>query len=311
MSRRPSLRGASAVQPRPSAADRPHRAQGGAAGSLAAWYGENGRHQLPWRQTRDPWAVLVSEVMLQQTPVPRVLPRWSRFLGRWPTPAACAASPLEEVLRDWDGLGYPRRAAALWHCARLVASRPSAPGAGWPRDEAGLRALPGIGPYTARALLVLALGEPSPTPHDVNIARVAARCFLGAESAPARSLDAALAAGRPAGMAPREYTLALLDVGALLCRRRSVACDRCPLGAGCRSRDRLAASGIPAAPRRQPPYAGSMRELRGAVLRAILARPGLGSAELETAVASLPQARRPGAVAEALHGLTRDGLLPG
>ena len=249
--------------------------------------------------------------MLQQTPVSRVLPRWRRFLDRWPTPEACAASPLEEVLREWAGLGYPRRAVALWRCASRIGGHAGGAPPGWPREEAGLRALPGIGPYTARALLVLALGEPSPTPRDVNIARVAARCFLGVEAAPARRLDAALEAARPDGMPRRDYTLALFDVGALLCRRRSVACGSCPLGAGCRSRDRLATAGIPAPRRRQPSYTGSMRELRGAVLRALLARPGLGLAELEAAVASVPLACRPGAVAEAVHGLARDGLLPG
>ncbi|MGA8016572.1 MAG: A/G-specific adenine glycosylase, partial [Candidatus Dormiibacterota bacterium] len=169
---------------------------------LAAWYAGNGRHRLPWRLTRDPWAVLVSEVMLQQTAVARVITRWQRFLDRWPSAEACAASPLDDVLREWDGLGYPRRAASLWRCAGQLAV------SGWPRDEPGLRALPGIGPYTARALLCLALGRPGAPARDVNLSRVAARCFLGVESAPGRALDSALVVSRPPGMSARDHTLA-------------------------------------------------------------------------------------------------------
>jgi A/G-specific adenine glycosylase len=269
---------------------------------LAAWYAAEGRHRLPWRHTRNPWAVLVSEVMLQQTPTARVLPRWERFMARWPTPESCAGAPLDDVLREWDGLGYPRRAAALWRCAGMVA------GEGWPGDEAGLRALPGVGPYTARALLCLALDRPGAPARDVNLGRVAARCFLGVESAPGSPLDAALIAHRPPEMGWRDYTLALFDVGALLCRRRSAACDRCPLAPACLSRERLA-GGVPPARRKQAPYPGSMRQLRGAVLRAMLAQPGQDFAELERAVAAVPAAARSGAVAEALAGLRRDGLL--
>ena len=269
---------------------------------LAAWYRTAGRHGLPWRLTRDPWAVLVSEVMLQQTPVTRVLPRWGRFLDRWPTPASCAAASLEEVLREWDGLGYPRRAAGLWRCAGVVAS------GGWPADEPGLRALPGVGPYTARALLCLAFDRPGAPARDVNLGRVAARCFLGVETACGTRLDAALTAQRPEEMSWRDFTLALFDVGALLCRRRNAACGLCPLAPGCRSRERLAA-GVDPPPRKQAPYSGSMRQLRGAVLRAMLDEPEQGAAALERAVAGVPAAARPGAVAEALAGLRRDGLL--
>jgi A/G-specific adenine glycosylase len=269
---------------------------------LAAWYADAGRHDLPWRQTRDPWAVLVSEVMLQQTPVTRVLTRWRPFLERWPTPESCAGARLDDVLREWGGLGYPRRAAGLWHSAAIIAA------SGWPADEAGLRSLPGVGPYTARALLCLALDHPGAPARDVNLSRVAARCFLGVESAPGGRLDAALEARRPPGMSCRDYTLALFDVGALLCRRRAVACGRCPLAPECASRARLAA-GAEAPPRKQAPYVGSMRQLRGAVLRSMLAQPGLSVGALERAVAAVPAAGRPGAVVEALASLRREGLL--
>jgi A/G-specific adenine glycosylase len=273
-----------------------------ATAGLAAWYAAGGRHALPWRQTRDPWAVLVSEVMLQQTPVARVLSRWSRFLERWPTPESCAAASLDEVLREWDGLGYPRRAAALWCSATMIAA------GGWPSDETGLRSLPGVGPYTARALLCLAFDRPGAPARDVNLGRVAARCYLGVETAPGARLDAALETHRPASMSWRDYTLALFDVGALLCRRRSAACERCPLAPGCASRARLA-DGVEAPPRKQAPYPGSMRQLRGAVLRAMLARPDQSVAELERAVAALPAAAQPGAVVEALAALRREGLV--
>lgn len=270
--------------------------------SLAGWFTAHGRHHLPWRRTRDPWVVLVSEVMLQQTSVARVLGRWERFIDRWPSPESCAAAALGDVLAEWEGLGYPRRALRLWRTAQALSA------AGWPADEAGLRALPGVGAYTARALLCFALGSPAGPPRDVNLSRVAARCFGGAEHLPAASLDALITRHRPVAMGEREYAYALFDVGALLCRRGSVACRACPLAGGCRSRDRLAA-GVPAAPRRQPAYPGSMRELRGAVLRSMLARPGLSFTELEASLGSAAAARRPGAVAEALAGLRLDGLL--
>src|SRR2546428_3492787 len=142
---------------------------------LARWYVAGGRHDLPWRHTCDPWAVLVSEVMLQQTQVSRALPRWGPFMRRWPTPHSLAAAPLVDLLRAWQGLGYPRRARDLQRSAALISA------VGWPRDERALRALPGVGEYTARALLVFAFAAPARLPRDVNIARVTARAALGVE----------------------------------------------------------------------------------------------------------------------------------
>jgi A/G-specific adenine glycosylase len=248
--------------------------------------------------------VLVSEVMLQQTSVTRVLPRWERFLRRWPDPAACAAAPLDDVLREWDGLGYPRRARALRDTAAVVAAT------GWPADEAGLRRLPGIGAYTARALLAFAFDPDSPAPpRDVNLGRVAARAALGAEpvGVPPATLDAAIVAARPPALPMREYAFALFDVGALLCGAHSARCERCPL-ASCAARGRS----IPAGPtRRRPRYEGSMRQLRGEILRALLSGDAPRSADdLERRVAGVAAVRRrPGALAEALAGLADDGLV--
>lgn len=278
------------------------------ADPLHDWYRVHGRHHLPWRHTRDPWAVLVSEVMLQQTPVARVLPRWGAFLERWPDPAACATAPLPEILRFWTGLGYPRRARALWQTAAIVAA------AGWPAGEAGLQRLPGVGVYTARALLVLAFGAADVPPRDVNAGRVTARAALGVEAhqATPAQLDAALRASRPPGVSSRDQTLALFDLGATVCTARTPACGVCPVRARCASAERLrTAPALPPA-HRQPAYAGSQRQLRGAVLRALLdAAPPCTLAELRWRVASVAAAALdPGAVEAALAGLAADALLP-
>jgi A/G-specific adenine glycosylase len=274
--------------------------------ALSAWYEEQGRHHLPWRLTRDPWAVLVSEVMLQQTSVARVLPRWESFLRRWPTPTTCAQAGLDDVLREWQGLGYPRRAAALHGTATHVAAH------GWPRDEAALRALPGIGAYTARALLAFAFDADVLPPRDVNLGRVAARAALGVElhQATPQQLDAALATSRPAHVSPREHAYALFDLGATICTARRPHCGECPLTA-CPSRARLDGGAPPEqAPRRQAPWPGSMRQLRGAVLREMLSdTPPPTLDELHQRVAAIPASAQDGAVAEALTGLQRDGLL--
>jgi len=274
---------------------------------LAAWYAQHGRHALPWRHTRDPWAVLVSEVMLQQTSVARVLPRWEAFLRRWPNPEQCADASLEDVLREWSGLGYPRRAAAL-HRAAIAVARD-----GWPTTEAALRALPGIGPYTARALLAFAFDVEVAPPRDVNLGRVAARAGLGVElhQAPSRQLDDTLLVSRPSGLSAREHAFALFDLGATVCRARRPRCAECPL-ATCASRHRFdnGATATPPSPRRQGPYAGSMRQLRGEVLRALVgAAPPRTWPELLRRVAGAPAAATPGALEQAVDGLHRDGLL--
>ncbi|MEO8898716.1 MAG: A/G-specific adenine glycosylase [Candidatus Dormibacter sp.] len=270
--------------------------------SLPTWFAEHGRHHLPWRLTTDPWRVLVSEVMLQQTSVGRVLPRWDRFLCRWPDAAVCAAASLDDVLREWQGLGYPRRARALW----LTAARVTA--GGWPADDVGLQALPGVGSYTARALLAFSdVGTARVPPRDVNIGRVAARAVLGSEPAhvSASVLDAVIGESRPPGMPIREYTYALFDVGALHCRSQP-RCEGCPLAHGCAFRR----SGAVVVRRHHPRYQGSLRQLRGAILATVLENPRLASASLRRAVSGIAGAT-PQRFDEAFASLVIDGLLPG
>ncbi len=271
---------------------------------LARWYEVHGRHELPWRATGEPWAILVSEVMLQQTQVARVAGRWESFMALWPTPEACAAVPLAAVLREWQGLGYPRRARGLHHTARAVAAD------GWPGTEAGLRALPGVGAYTARALRVLAFGASTIPPQDVNIARITARAALGKEPQDVRqpSIEEQLAAGRPRSLSARAFTYALFDAGALHCRARPL-CHGCPLTATCASRSRLA-SAPPDRGQRAPRYHGSTRELRGAVLRAMLADPVPASiAELQQRAGAPAAGRTATDVALILDALVHEGLV--
>lgn len=193
---------------------------------LLEWFGERQR-DLPWRRTRDPWAVLVAELMLQQTQVARVVPRYEAFLERWPTPAACAASPLGEVVAAWAGLGYNRRAVNLHRCAvAVVASH----GGRLPASLAELLALPGIGPYTARAVLAFAHERDGVGVLDTNAARVHARWSgrtLGRAEAQALA-DAAVPVG-----ASWAWNQAILDLGATVCRARTPACDACPTAARC------------------------------------------------------------------------------
>jgi A/G-specific adenine glycosylase len=217
---------------------------------LLVWYEEN-RRPLPWRETNDPYAILVSEVMAQQTQVDRVVPRWQRWLERWPTIEALAAAPAADVIREWQGLGYNRRALSLHRAARHVAAH------GWPDD---LTELPGVGRYTADAVACFALGR-DVLPLDVNVRRVQERS--------GRSFTAAAAQ-------------ALMDLGATVCLARIPRCDRCPLAADCPSR------GLRFQPlRKQGPFEGSFRQRRAATLR-LVADDAKPLAELDAeAVASL------------------------
>ena len=229
---------------------------------LFAW-SQSQDGELPWRSTRDPYAVLVCEVMSQQTQIERVRLYWERWVARWPTVGALAAAPLADVLRAWQGLGYPRRARDLHACARRIASE------GWP-DPERLTELPGVGRYTASAIRCFAL-EQAVLPRDANVRRVLARRFPG---------------GLAASADPWRLAGALMDVGRAHCRARP-RCDGCPLRDGCLVA--LEAGGWDPVPRRrrQAAYAGSLRARRGALLRAALAGERPAAAADPQAAASL------------------------
>ncbi len=179
---------------------------------------------LPWRRSRDPWAVLVSEVMLQQTQVARVVPKWIAFMDRFPDASTCATAPLGDVLRQWQGLGYPRRARNLHATAQRVTELGQ-----FPRDLEGLLALPGIGPYTARAVMAFAF-ELDAAVADTNIARVYAR--VTGERLTAKRLQTMADDALPKGDA-WTWNQCLMDLGAVLCRPTNPGCDDCPLIGRC------------------------------------------------------------------------------
>ncbi|MCU1394576.1 MAG: A/G-specific adenine glycosylase [Ilumatobacteraceae bacterium] len=221
---------------------------------------------LPWRQTRDPWAVLVSEVMLQQTQVDRVVPRWFEFLETYPTAEACAGAGLGDVLRLWQGLGYPRRARNLHAAAQRVAELGE-----FPRTLEGLLALPGVGPYTARALLAFAFEEPAAVV-DTNIARVFAR--VAGHRLTAREVQA-LADGAVPGEQVWAWNQCLMDLGAVLCRPSSPRCTACPLLADCAYHGvgDDPAPGSAGVSVRQSPFEGSDRQGRGRLMKALGSAP--------------------------------------
>lgn len=201
---------------------------------LLAWFEAN-RRALPWRDTADPYAILVSEVMAQQTQVERVVPRWERWLERWPTVDALAAAPPADVIAEWQGLGYNRRALNLHRAAQQIAAH------GWPDD---LTDLPGVGRYTADAVACFAYGR-DVLPEDVNIRRIVERTRTRFSSASAQ---------------------ALMDLGAAVCLARIPRCGICPLAGACPSR------GSRYEPlRKQGPFEGSFRQRRARALRTVVA----------------------------------------
>lgn len=264
--------------------------------ALLAWYAPR-RRAFPWRRTRDPYRILVAEVMLQQTQAARVARAYPVFLRRFPTIDALARASRAEVVAAWDGLGYNRRALALAEFARAVVRDH---GGRIPGDPDALRALPGVGPYTAAAVGSIAFGERVPA-LDVNVRRVVARWRLGAEAhdvAPSVVADAAAAAIDRAD--PGAWNQALMDVGREHCRPRP-RCEGCPLARACRFR-RSGAAPSPA-PRRGTPFVGSARQVRGAVVRVL--RGGPATVRRLAAATGFAPAR----ITEALAGLARDGLV--
>jgi A/G-specific adenine glycosylase len=215
---------------------------------LLAWFQANSR-SLPWRETSDPYAILVSEVMAQQTQVERVVRRWQQWLERWPTVDALARASAADVIAEWQGLGYNRRALNLHRAAQHVAAH------GWPDD---LTELPGVGPYTADAVACFAFGR-DVLPVDVNVRRIRERTGASFTSAAAQ---------------------ALMDLGAAVCLARIPRCDACPLAEACPSRGRRYEP-----LRKQGAFEGSFRQRRSRALRAVIAGEEPGDDEAVAALA--------------------------
>ena len=251
------------------------RAESDARGSrhaeLIGWWASE-RRDLPWRRTRDPWLVLVSEVMLQQTQVDRVLSYFKAFAERWPTPEQCAAAELADVLATWQGLGYPRRARNLWRTAAIITEHHDGR---VPAALEHLLALPGVGPYTARAVQAFAFGIDTGVV-DTNVGRILAR-WTGRRLAPAeaqRIADELVPAGESWA-----WNQALMDLGAQVCTKRDPNCIRCPAQPWCAWAGEVLGSepsdrpdpadrsaGVSA---RQAPFEGSDRQARGRLLAAL------------------------------------------
>jgi A/G-specific adenine glycosylase len=273
------------------------------ATTVTTWFAQNGR-DLPWRRPGfTAWGTLVSEIMLQQTPVARVIPRLDEWLTRWPTPAHLAAEPPGEAVRAWQRLGYPRRALALHAAATVIAEQH---GNVVPHDVTTLLALPGVGDYTARAVAAFAYGHRHPVV-DTNVRRVIARAVLGQGEAgpPSTRRDlAAMEALLPHDVSEARATnAAVMELGAIVCTARSPKCEECPLASVCAWR----LAGYPAyeGPRAavQKKFDGSDRQVRGLIMAELRASEiPVTASEITSVWADAAQRDR------ALDGLLRDGL---
>ncbi|AFJ33445.1 MULTISPECIES: A/G-specific adenine glycosylase [Mycobacterium] len=270
--------------------------------NLLAWY-ETSRRDLPWREPGvSAWQILVSEFMLQQTPVARVLPIWSDWVRRWPTPSATAAASAADVLRAWGKLGYPRRAKRLHECATVIARDHDDV---VPDDVDTLLTLPGVGSYTARAVACFAYRRRVPVV-DTNVRRVVARVVHGLADAGAPSATrdhGDVSALLPDDATAPQFSVALMELGATVCTARTPRCGLCPLGQCAWRR-----AGYPAAqgpPRRVQTYAGTDRQVRGRLLDVLRAKDSPASrAELDVAwLTDTAQRDR------ALYSLLADGLV--
>ncbi|HET8560190.1 MAG TPA: A/G-specific adenine glycosylase [Marmoricola sp.] len=268
---------------------------------LLRWYGDNAR-DLPWRrEDATPWSVMVSEFMLQQTPVTRVLPVHESWLRRWPSPAALADAPPGEAVRAWGRLGYPRRALRLHAAATMIVQRH---GGEVPAGYADLLALPGVGDYTAAAIASFGFGRRHVV-LDTNVRRVLARAVRG-EALPAPAVTRAerdVAESLVPDRQPARWAVAVMELGALVCTASSPRCAACPIADRCAWR----AAGSPAysgPPRKVQRYAGTDRQCRGALLAVLRDADGaVDRAALDGAWTDVPQRER------ALAGLLDDGLV--
>jgi A/G-specific adenine glycosylase len=271
-------------------------------GNLVRRWGVGHLRDLPWRSSRDPWAVLVVEVTAQQTQLARVIPRWVDFMDRWPTCNDLAISPLDELLVFWKGLGYPRRARNLWLASQRIDLE------GWPEGVVGLRTLPGVGEYTATAVAAFAW-ELDVAVVDTNVGRILAR-VLGRRLTMAEARSAALVA--LAGSA-WTHNSAMIDIGATLCRPANPTCDGCPLASLCWWANHGRSAPDPAArsagvSRPQAPFEGSNRQLRGRVLELLGQAPSTEEALL-TALAPKAGNAQDHRAPAAIRSLSADGLI--
>jgi A/G-specific adenine glycosylase len=306
VSREPRIRAAGSCGPYPCGVKPAHPdalVPPDARTAILAWYAAAGR-PLAFRATSDPYAVLVSELMAQQTQAERAAGAWTAWIARWPTAGDLAAASVADVLRAWAGLGYNRRALALHRAAQAIVA---GYGGRVPDDLEALERLPGVGPYTARAVAAIAFNR-SVGAVDTNVRRVLGRVAAGApESLTGRQMQALADAVVPAGAAAA-WTHALMDLGARLCAPRNPRCDTCPAAPWCRYASADRANAEPAASRRgepSPAFETTRRWLRGRVLqRARDADDGswVGYAE---AIGSHPAA----AVREAVIAMADEGLL--
>lgn len=223
---------------------------------MTKWFEINCR-DLPWRST-SPWGVMVSEFMLQQTPVVRVLPKWNEWMQRWPTPSALAKAEKSEVIKAWGRLGYPRRALRLWESAKVIASDFDDQ---VPVEVDTLKRLPGVGEYTAKAIATFAFGQ-SHNVMDINIRRVFARLIDGQEH-PRPSADKREREERP--IFGPTWSAAIMELGALVCTAKNPACDRCPLATSCLwlRNDKPAMNQA----RKTQAWKGTRRQCRGTILQ--------------------------------------------
>lgn len=270
---------------------------------VLAWYAEHQR-MLPWRgDDRTPWGVLVSEIMLQQTPVARVLPVWQAWMRRWPTPADLSAASPADVIRAWGRLGYPRRALRLHEAATAIVRQHHG---AVPDTIDQLRALPGIGAYTAAAVAVFAYGRRHPV-LDTNVRRVLARAVSGRERAPAgltrREMELAESMLPADDSAAATWSVAVMELGALVCRARTPDCAACPIAASCAwLRAGRPENGGPARPGQA--WHGTDRQARGRLMATFRAATGPLSRDQLSTVWEEPVQRE-----RALTSLLADGLL--
>lgn len=260
------------------------------------WYAANGR-DLAFRRTTDPWAILVSEVMAQQTQAARAAEAWQRFMAAYPTPASLAAASPADVIRAWRGLGYNRRALALHRAARVIVEEH---GGLVPDSLEALVALPGIGPYTARAVLAIAFDRPVAA-LDVNVRRVLGRAFALDAVRPTDRQSAADALVPPGRAA--DWTHALMDIGAAFCRPREPRCDACPLREMCPAAGGVLAVAPPARP--SPRFTSTSRWLRGRILDTLRDAPDNAWVRFDASIGEHSMA----AVSSALAALATEGMI--